>query len=223
MSTTTQAEDVLYIFIPVEACMPVTTSRADIRKQIRRQRQQLSPAQRHDATLAITNNLARTPLFRQSRRIAGFIANDGEPSLEPLMQLAWACRKAWHLPIIGLPNLNHLWFGRYDEGDELILNRYGIPEPTTALHQTTLSWGLDLVLMPLVAFDTDGNRLGMGKGYYDRTLKFLRHRHHWRKPRLVGIAYEFQKMEQLPQQPWDIPLDAIVTEQAVYNVRQLKL
>lgn len=209
--------------IPVEACMPMTTSRADIRKQIRRQRQQLSEAQRHAATLAITNNLARTPLFRQSSRIAGFIANDGEPSLEPLMQLAWARRKTWHLPIIGLPNLNHLWFGRYDEGDELILNRYGIPEPTIALHHTTPSCGLDLVLMPLVAFDTDGNRLGMGKGYYDRTLKFLRHRRHWRKPRLVGIAYEFQKMEQLPQQPWDIPLDAIVTEQAVYNVAQLKL
>ncbi len=203
--------------------MPVTTSRADIRKQIRRQRQQLSEAQRRDATLAITNNLARTPLFRQSRRIAGFIANDGEPSLEPLMQLAWARHKQWHLPIIGMPNLNHLWFGRYDEGDELILNRYGIPEPTIALHQTTPAWGLDLVLMPLVAFDADGNRLGMGKGYYDRTLKFLRHRRHWRKPRLVGIAYEFQKLEQLPQQSWDIPLDAIVTEQAVYNVTQLKL
>jgi len=187
--------------------MPVTTSRADIRKQIRRQRQQLSEAQRRDATLAITNNLARTPLFRQSRLIAGFIANDGEPDLEPLMQLAWARHKQWHLPIIGMPNLN----------------RYGIPEPTIALHQTTPSWGLDLVLMPLVAFDADGNRLGMGKGYYDRTLKFLRHRHHWRKPRLVGIAYEFQKLEQLPQQSLDIPLDAIVTEQTIYNIRQLKL
>lgn len=200
----------------------MTTSRADIRKQIRRQRQQLSDAQRYEATLAITANLAHTPLFRQSRRIAGFIANDGEPSLDPLMQLAWARRKQWHLPIIGLPNINHLWFGRYDEGDELTLNRYGIPEPDIALHQTTPAWGLDLVLMPLVAFDEQGNRLGMGKGYYDRTLKFLRHRCHWRKPRLVGIAYEFQRMEQLPFQSWDIPLDAIVTEQSVYNVRKLK-
>jgi 5-formyltetrahydrofolate cyclo-ligase len=200
----------------------VTSSRADIRKQIRKQRQQLSESQRHEAALAITENLARTTLFRQSHRIAGFIANDGEPTLDPLMELAWHRRKQWHLPIIGLPNLNHLWFGRYDEDDALVLNRYGIPEPAIALHQTTPAWGLDLVLMPLVAFDPQGNRLGMGKGYYDRTLKFLRHRCHWRKPRLVGIAYEFQKMEQLPNQPWDIPLDAIVTEQSVYNIRRLK-
>ena len=200
----------------------MTSSRADIRKQIRKQRQQLSESQRDAAALAIADNLARTTLFRQSRRIAGFIANDGEPSLDPLMQLAWRRHKQWHLPIIGLPNLNHLWFGRYDEDDELVINRYGIPEPAIALHQTTPAWGLDLVLMPLVAFDADGNRLGMGKGYYDRTLKFLRHRRCWRKPRLVGIAYEFQKIEQLPFQSWDIPLDAIVTEQSVYNIRKLK-
>ncbi len=201
----------------------MTPSRTDIRKQIRRQRQQLSETARNSAALAISDQLARTALFRQSRRIAGFIANDGEPSLEPLMQLAWARHKAWHLPIIGLPNLSHLWFGRYDQGDELLHNRYGIPEPVTALYHATPAWGLDLVLMPLVAFDANGNRLGMGKGYYDRTLKFLRHRRHWRKPRLVGIAYEFQKMAQLPCQPWDIPLDAIITEQSIYNINQLKL
>lgn len=201
----------------------MTSSRADIRKQLRQQRQQLSETARQEATLAISNNLARTALFRQSRRIAGFIANDGEPGLDPLMQRAWAHHKGWYLPIIGRPNLNQLWFGRYEPGDELLHNRYGIPEPTTALHQTTPAWGLDLVLMPLVAFDLQGNRLGMGKGYYDRTLKFLRHRRHWRKPRLVGIAYEFQKIGRLPFQPWDIPLDAIVTEESVYNVSRIKL
>lgn len=109
------------------------------------------------------------------------------------------------------------------KNDALITNRFGIDEPDTPLHQTTRSYGLDLVLMPLVAFDIEGNRLGMGKGYYDRTLKFLHLRRHWRKPRLVGIAYELQKFEQLPKQAWDIPLDAIVTEKAVYNINQLNL
>lgn len=201
----------------------MTASRADIRKQIRRQRQQLNEAQRHAASLAISANLVRTPLFRQSRRIAGFIANDGEPDLDPLMERAWAQHKELHLPIIGLPNLNRLWFGRYEAGDTLMPNRFRIPEPVLALHEATPPWGLDLVLMPLVAFDPQGNRLGMGKGYYDRTFSFLRQRRHWRKPHLVGIAYEFQKFGQLPFQPWDVPLDAIVTEQSVYNVRRLKL
>ena len=137
------------------------------------------------------------------------------------MQLAWKQKKLWHLPIIGLPNVNHLWFAPYRKHDALVINRFGIGEPDMPLHETTRTFGLDLILMPLVAFDINGNRLGMGKGYYDRTLQFLHLRRHWRKPRLVGIAYELQKFEQLPQQPWDIPLNAIVTEKSVYNISHL--
>ena len=191
-------------------------SSTEIRKKIRARRQQLSDAEQHYAASAITDNLARTSLFRNSQRIAGFIANDGEPDLELLMHMAWAQHKQWHLPVIGLPNINHLWFAPYSNGDKLIINRYGIGEPDTPLHKTTPPWGLDLVLVPLVAFDPQGNRLGMGKGYYDRTLKFLRHRQHWRKPRLIGIAHEFQKTNKLLNQPWDIPLDAIVTDENIY-------
>ncbi len=202
---------------------PDVISRAEIRKQIRSKRQQLSATDQQHASQAIADNLANSQLFRNSHRIAGFLSNDSEPDLTPLMQLAWQQKKQWHLPIIGLPNVNHLWFAPYKKNDPLVFNRFGIGEPDTPLHETTRSYGLDLVLMPLVAFDIQGNRLGMGKGYYDRTLKFLRLRKHWRKPRLVGIAYELQKFEQLPFQSWDIPLDAVVTEKSVYNIRQLNI
>jgi len=201
----------------------IVTTRAEIRKQIRLKRQQLSATDQQHASQAIVDNLANSPLFRNSQRIAAFLSNDGEPDLTSLMHRAWQQKKQWHLPIIGLPNVNHLWFAPYYKNDPLLTNRFGIGEPDTPLHEASRSYGLDLVLMPLVAFDAQGNRLGMGKGYYDRTLKFLRLRHYWRKPRLVGIAYELQKCEQLPQHPWDIPLDAIVTEKSVYNIRQLKL
>jgi len=77
---------------------------------------------------------------------------------------------------------------------------------------------LDLILLPLVAFDKSGHRLGMGGGYYDRTLAFLAHRRLWRKPHLLGTAYQFQQLETLPTQPWDIPLDGIATEQGVLRV-----
>ena len=196
-------------------------SRSEIRKQVRLQRPQLSQQQRQHASQSIAQNLANTHLFRNSKRIAGFLSNDGEPDLTPLMQLAWKQKKLWHLPIIGLPNVNHLWFAPYRKHDALVINRFGIGEPDMPLHETTRTFGLDLILMPLVAFDINGNRLGMGKGYYDRTLQFLHLRRHWRKPRLVGIAYELQKFEQLPQQPWDIPLNAIVTEKSVYNISHL--
>ena len=71
---------------------------------------------------------------------------------------------------------------------------------------------LDLVLMPLVAFDKAGNRLGMGKGYYDRSLKILNHRKAWRRPRLTGIAYEFQRVDKIDNEPWDIPLQFALTD-----------
>ena len=186
-------------------------------------RQQLLPHQQKAASKNICRNLGSTALFRNSRRIAGYISNENEPNLTPLMELAWSRKQHWHLPIIGLPNINHLWFAPYASGAPLTLNRFGIEEPDIHLYQTPKPWGLDLILMPLVAFDANGNRLGMGKGYYDRTLKFLRHRCSWRKPRLVGIAYEFQRIDTLPFQPWDIPLDAIVTEKTVYNIAQLPL
>jgi len=198
-------------------------SRQEIRQQLRQRRRQLSHHDQHHASQAICQRISRSQLFRNSRRIAGFLSNDGEPDLKPLMQLAWHRKKRWHLPIIGFPNINKLWFAPYNENDPLVTNRFGIGEPDIALHDATRCYGIDLILMPLVAFDPQGNRLGMGKGYYDRTLQFLSHRSQWRKPRLVGIAYELQCFEQLPFQPWDVPLDAIVTEQRIYNINNIAL
>lgn len=199
------------------------TSRKTIRQQLRQRRQQLSASARQHASQAICQRIASSYLFHNSRRIAGFLSNDNEPDLTPLMQLAWQRQKQWHLPIIGFPNLNKLWFAPYAKNDRLINNRFGIGEPDTPLHQATPCNSIDLILMPLVAFDKQGNRLGMGKGYYDRTLQFLSHRTHWHKPRLVGIAYELQHFEQLPFQAWDIPLDAVVTEDRVYNISNISI
>jgi 5-formyltetrahydrofolate cyclo-ligase len=81
----------------------------------------------------------------------------------------------------------------------------------------SLAWTLDLMLVPLVGFDGACNRIGMGGGFYDRTLAYLRRRRHWRRPRLIGIAHECQRVDRIDPRPWDIPLDAVVTEQGVYR------
>ncbi len=195
-------------------------ARAQIRQRIRQQRRHLSQLERVTATEAICGCLVSCSLFQNSCCLAGFMANENEPDLAAVMVQAWALGKRWHLPIIGLPFLNQLWFGRYEMGDALQENRFGIAEPKVALAKATPPWGIDLVLMPLVAFDLQGNRLGMGKGYYDRTLSYLRQRRHWRKPRLIGVAYEFQKVDALPFQPWDVPLDGVVTEAGFYPFRR---
>ncbi len=78
---------------------------------------------------------------------------------------------------------------------------------------------LDALILPLLAFDTQGQRLGMGGGFYDRSLAALRHRRRWRRPRLLGVAHGFQEVSELPREPWDVPLDGIVTEQGYRSFR----
>lgn len=123
-----------------------------------------------------------------------------------------------YLPVLKPAPQKHLWFAPHRLGDPLQPNRYGIPEPDTNRHPPLPLRQLDIILMPLVGFDEKLNRLGMGGGYYDRSLAFLHHSQ-WRRPRLIGIAHECQKVNQLIPAPWDIPMDALVTEKMLY-IRQ---
>ena len=77
-----------------------------------------------------------------------------------------------------------------------------------------------MVFLPLTAFDARGNRLGQGGGYYDRAFAFRSHAEHWRRPLLVGLAYEFQHAGELQAKPTDVPLDAVVTERRIYEFRR---
>ena len=192
----------------------------DLRKDIREKRRSLSDSKREQAAFLLCERIASTKLFQRSKHIAFYLPNDGEMDLTLLIQHAWQLGKQCYLPVLAEPNNKRLWFIPYQPEDKLKANRFGIPEP---VHNNSLrlrkTLSLDLILMPLVAFDKQGNRLGMGGGFYDRTLAFLRHRQHWHKPNLLGIAYEFQKQENLNTNPWDIPLQAIATEQDLYLIK----
>ena len=169
-------------------------------------------AHRHATRLAAN---ARThPLLINSRHIAGYLPADGEMDPLPLMHHLWSLGKRIYLPVLATFHPDHLLFARFEPDDELVYNRYGIPEPVR--RKLIKPSALDLVLTPLVAFDMQGHRVGMGGGFYDRSFAFLRRRQHWNKPRLLGIAYELQKHRALKPCIWDIPLNAIVTEQALY-------
>ena len=109
-------------------------------------------------------------------------------------------------------------FAPYQTGDKLIKNEFGIPEPAVSPRALIPARQLDVVFAPLVAFDLSGNRLGMGGGYYDKTFSFLTHRTKWRKPHLVGIAYDFQQVGNLDHFPWDVPLGSIITDHNEYII-----
>lgn len=196
---------------PSKTHLPV--SRSALRSQMRSRRRALSAAEQRAAAAGLAQHLGHSHLFRRSRHVAFYLSNDGELDLSPLMQRAWSLGKVCYLPVI-TPG-QRLWFAPYAAGDALSLNRYGIPEPATA--PLISARQLDLILAPLVAFDRHGHRLGMGGGFYDRTLSFLRYRRAWRKPRLIGIAHELQRIPALEAAPWDVPLDAVATDHRLYH------
>ncbi len=176
----------------------------------------MTPAERHHASLDAVQRIAASALFRASRHIALYLPNDGELDLTPLLQLAWSAHKQCYLPVLHPARNNRLWFLPYDAQTPLVPNRFGIPEPhARGPRQARRPWLMDLILAPLVAFDAQGRRLGMGGGYYDRTLAYLHHRTRWRKPHLLGTAYDFQEVDALPGAPWDVPLDGVLTPAAL--------
>ena len=107
-------------------------------------------------------------------------------------------------------------FVRYCARHPLRPNRYGIPEPERGASPRIAVRRLDLVLVPLVAFDARGRRLGSGAGFYDRCLQHLRAGRRWRRPKLIGVGYEFQRVAALAPATWDVPLDALLTEKGLY-------
>lgn len=156
----------------------------------------------------------RHGLLLRAQRIGFYLPNGGEFDSHPLINHAMLMQRECYLPLV--PRRGRiLRFGRVGRNTRMTTNRYGIAEPVDA--RPLRARQLDLLLIPLVGFDRQGYRLGMGGGYYDATLAFMHHRRLWRKPRLVGVAYECQRAEMLPHDPWDMPLDAVLTERQLYR------
>ncbi len=180
---------------------------------MRQRRRMLSNTQQHHAALRLFAHLRRQLLLRKGLRIALYLGNDGE--IDPryfIDRLAKAGIRIY-LPVLHPIKLNTLLFAPYTPGQQLISNRFGIEEPSLKSGRWVAAQHLHLILMPLVAFDRAGNRLGMGGGYYDRALAFKRRGITRKRPRLIGLAHAFQEVAQLPSEEWDIPLDGVCTDQ----------
>lgn len=180
------------------------------RRSLTRQQQQI-------ASQRIAEQLQRHPVYLTSRRIAFFWPNDGEIDLTRALIRALAKHKHCYLPVLYSGGENRLLFGKFRVGATLKLNRFGIPEPNLARDGWLFARQLDLVLTPLVAFDDQGNRIGMGGGFYDRSLHQLNLPGIWRRPYVLGVAHEFQHLEHIGRNDWDVPLHGVVTDQRIYQ------
>lgn len=190
-------------------------SRDEIRRRLRAERAALDADEQARRSAQIARHVIRSPLFNRAGRIAVYIPCRGEVDPLPVAVAARARGKRVYLPVLDTTHPHRLWFLPWDARERLVPNRYGIPEPVVSRGRRISARHLDLVITPLVGFDRDGNRLGMGGGYYDTTFAFLGPRRHWRKPRLLGMAYDFQEVEPLSPEPWDVPLTAIATEAGI--------
>jgi 5-formyltetrahydrofolate cyclo-ligase len=186
-----------------------------LRNSIRARRQALAPSHQHRTSRAILKRLSKHPLFLNSQNIAFYLANDGEVDPLPLMQLAHLSKKNCYLPVI--KSDRSLGFVSYRPGAPLINNRYGIAEPCGRRGQIS-PYKLDLVIMPLVAFDRQGGRLGMGGGFYDRSFQTPGSTRYSKGPLLLGLGHAFQEVAYLELEDWDVKLAVIATEKELIRV-----
>ena len=192
-------------------------SRAQLRHVLRKQRRSLSPAQQKQAAQRLYRQLVQHPLFRRAQHIALYLASDGEIDPAALLQEAWRRGKTVYLPVLARWPSTHMVFQRVQQKQNWEKNRFGILQPRWCEAEQRPAWALDAVFLPLVGFDQDGGRLGMGGGFYDRCFADLHQRDHLLTPQRIGLAHDFQRVEKLPLAAWDVPLSAVVTDLRWYE------
>lgn len=191
-----------------------------LRRRLRSARRGLPRNEQRDHAKRLARHLGTDLRFKLTGRIAAYVAGDGEIDPEPLLQVAHRRGRRLFLPVLRPGRGRALWFARDQTDEPKARNRFAIAEPALRRGKRLVTAKrLDLILLPLVGFDTDCHRLGMGGGFYDRTLAFLKHRRCWQRPRLIGLAHACQRVDRIDSRPWDVPLDAVVSEVGIYRCR----
>lgn len=188
--------------------MPDTEKQA-IRDRIKQLRLNSSISYRETAANQVCARLNSLEQFRNAKHLALYYAINGELDLHPLWNHAQSQNKTCYFPVIHEEGLA-LSFLPATSKTPFKKNRFGIPEPEVSPDLAIPLEQLDLVLIPLVAFDVRCFRVGMGSGYYDHTFTGNQ------KNNLLGIGYQFQRVDHLEPDPWDIQLNAVITQRALY-------
>jgi len=197
-----------------------------LRKQLRALRAAITAAERHAAGRQLARLALHHRLLARRLRIGFYMPSKNEIDVLPLLRTALRMGVTCYLPLVPAVG-RKLWFTRL--GSKLrtldsahpawVNNRYGIPEYLPRGVRRLRPQQLDVLFMPLLGFDSQGWRIGMGGGYYDASLAYLRQRPHWRRPHLIGVAFSVQEIAKAPNDPWDVPLDGVLTERGYFLAR----
>jgi 5-formyltetrahydrofolate cyclo-ligase len=180
-----------------------------IRQQVRDIRRNLAPEHQLASAQSLVSQFEQHPLICHAKRVALYLASDGELDTRPVIEWCWARQITVCLPVLHPFSEGHLLFLDFLPDTPMSSNRFGIAEPALNCQAIVVKSAIDIIFTPLVAFDAQGNRLGMGGGFYDRTLNGW---HHQRLgPYPIGIAHDCQQVAQVPVESWDVPLPEILT------------
>ncbi len=185
----------------------MSVTRTQLRSNVRKLRQQLSSVEQKDASEKLKQRLSNHAKIQASSTIALYLTNDGELDPMPFIEWCWQQKKQVYLPVLHPFCSGHLLFLLYEKNSEMIKNHYGISEPKLDVSKVCPLNQLDILCTPLVAFDHTGARLGMGGGFYDRTM--MNRQAHQFYP--VGLAHDCQQVDVIPVEYWDVPLPEIIT------------
>ncbi|WP_030071696.1 5-formyltetrahydrofolate cyclo-ligase [Halomonas alkaliantarctica] len=204
------------------AVFSISGDKVALRRELRRRRRILSLDQQKQAAAALCQRLKQLPEIRRAKRISLYLPVNGE--IDPTHLIPWLRQRkvSIYLPVLRPFSTNRLWFVAYHESTPMVKNRFGIAEPCSRFaaerRNRMPAWALDTLIVPLVGFDKQANRMGMGGGFYDRSLAFMRYQ--GPAPTLIGVAHACQQVATLPLEPWDIPLDVVVSDTMV--IRPIK-
>jgi 5-formyltetrahydrofolate cyclo-ligase len=180
-----------------------------LRKELRAKRRSLTPAEHALRSNLAASAVTRMPQFKAGARVALYLPFDREANTAALLVAARRRGVGIFVPVV--TDLRHRRISFYPLSGKTRRGVFGISVPHRNGRPTAPRW-FDLIVVPLVAIDGAGHRLGMGGGFYDRALSFRRERRQWMGPRLVGLGFDCQRVDTVFADPWDVRLDAVATE-----------
>lgn len=192
-----------------------SSHRKRLRADMAARRTELGASARIAAATSVMHSLELLPEFMVDANVAGYWAVRGEVPLNLAVARLSSRGQRYFLPVLDESAPRTLRFAEFVAGAPLAPNRFGIPEPSDI--ETISAQQLDVVLLPLLAFDARGNRLGTGGGWYDTSFSFLREQPRPARPLLVGVGYAFQQVDALPVESWDVPLDYVATDRGLID------
>lgn len=182
-----------------------------MRKSLQSLRNQISIEQKLQFADAVRKQCISLEEFKNASQVAIYLSVNNELDTQLLIEEIWQNNKTCYLPVISNNTTSKIMtFAEYSAVTPMTKNRFGIDEPTP-LKFIELS-SLDIVFTPLVGFDANCNRIGMGAGFYDSTFQSKTNR-----PLMIGLAYSCQELQNIEPQPWDVPMDYVITEKTIFK------